>query len=313
MHQSRSRAGRLLSPAFPYTNYTLITREDSDALWAYLQSLPPVAQANRPSALRFPYGTQPALAVWRLLNFRPGEFRPDPAQDAAWNRGAYLVQGLSHCNACHAPRNALGATPGQQDFSGGMLRALGWYAPSLHDPDEAGVQHWQAAELRRWLKTGRIEHAAALGPMGEVVLGSTQHLSEADLDAMGRYLQALPLRKAPRKAAKSPDAQLLELGASLYDKHCADCHGEQGQGAPGIYPALAGNRSVTMSDANNLLRVVLQGGFAPATAGHPRPFGMPPFGGELSERELAALASFLRNSWGHAAGEISPLDINRLR
>lgn len=313
MHQGRSRDGRLLSPAFPYTNYTLVTRDDSDALWAYLQSLQPVAQANRPSALRFPYGTQPALAVWRLLYFRPGEFRPDPTQDMAWNRGAYLVQGLGHCSACHAPRNALGATPGQQDFGGGMLRGLGWYAPSLHDPAEAGVQHWQAAELRQWLKTGRIEHAAALGPMGEVVLGSTQHLSDADLDAMGRYLQALPLRTAPRTAAKPPDPQLLELGARLYGKHCADCHGEQGQGVPGIYPALAGNRSVAMADGSNLLRVLLQGAFAPATAGHPRPFGMPPFGGELDQRELAALASYLRNSWGHAAGEISPLDVNRLR
>jgi mono/diheme cytochrome c family protein len=313
LHNGRSRDGRLLSPAFPYTNYTLVTRADSDALFAYLQSLPPAPDANRPHALRFPYGTQPALAVWRALFFRPAVFQPDASQDAAWNRGAYLVQGLGHCNACHAPRNALGATPGQQDFGGGMLAALGWYAPSLHDPAEAGVQRWSADELRRWLRTGRTDHAAALGPMGEVVLGSTQHLSDADLDAMGRYLQSLPLRSAPRPAAPAADLQLRELGAKLYGKHCADCHGEQGQGVPGIYPALAGNRTVTLANGANLLRVLLQGGFAPSTSGHPRPFGMPPFAGELSERELAAIASFVRNSWGQSAGDLTPLDIVRLK
>ena len=313
LHQGRSRDGRLLSPAFPYSNYTLVTRADSDALHAYLQSLPPAAQPNRPGELRFPYGTQPALAIWRALFFRPGVFTPDANQDAAWNRGAYLVQGLGHCNACHAPRNALGATPGATDFSGGMLDALGWYAPSLHDPAEAGVQRWSADELRRWLKSGRTEHAAALGPMGEVVLGSTQHLSEADLAAMGRYLQSLPLRSAARPSPPAAGLALRELGAKLYGRHCADCHGEQGQGVPGIYPALAGNRTVTQTNPANLLRVLLQGGFAPATEAHPRPFGMPPFASELDERELAAIASFVRNSWGQSAGDLRPQDIVRLK
>ena len=314
LHHGRSRDGRLLSPAFPYPNYTLITREDSDALYVYLRSLAPVPQANLPHELRWPYGTQLAQAAWRALFFRPAVFQPEPARDAAWNRGAYLVQGLGHCNACHAPRNALGATPGTTDFSGGMLDALGWYAPSLHDAGEAGVAGWSAAELREWLKTGSNRHASALGPMAEVVLGSTQHLNEADLAAMGRYLQALPQRAAPRsRPTAAPDQALRELGGKLYEQHCAACHGEQGQGVAGIYPALAGNRVVTMGNSSNLLRVILRGGFAPATAEKPRPFGMPPFASEFSERELAAIASFLRSSWGHEAGDVSELDVNRLR
>lgn len=314
LHNGRSRDGRLLSPAFPYPNYTLIQRADSDALFAYLQSLPAVAQPNRPDELRWPYRTQPAQAVWRALFFRPAVFQPDPARDAVWNRGAYLVQGLGHCNACHAPRNAFGAIGSASDFRGGMLDALGWYAPSLHDPGEAGVTAWTAGELREWLKTGSNSHGSAQGPMAEVVLGSTQHLDEADLAAMGVYLQSLPTRASTRAPSDRPlDPTLRALGAELYEQHCAACHGEQGQGVAGIYPALLGSRVVTMESASNLLQIILRGGFAPATADKPRPFGMPPFASELNERELAAIASFLRSSWGHQAGEVSEVDVKRLR
>ncbi|QPF72485.1 c-type cytochrome [Roseateles sp. DAIF2] len=309
LHNGRGRDGRLLSPAFPYTNYALVTRADSDALFAYLQSLAPVAQPRRESELRFPYNTQAALAVWRALYFRPEVFRPDPGRGEVWNRGAYLVQGLGHCSACHAPRNGLGANGGPADFSGGLLEGLGWYAPSLHDTAEASVARWSPEALRQWLRSGRNEHATALGPMAEVVLGSTQHLSDADLDAMSSYLRGLPLQAHARAKPPRPEPGLRELGAKLYEQHCASCHGAQGEGVPGIYPALAGNRAVTMDSGANVLRIMLRGGFAPATAGNPRPFGMPPFAGVLSDHEIAAVASHLRNSWGNKAGDIRPLDV----
>jgi mono/diheme cytochrome c family protein len=313
LHNGRGRDGRLLTPAFPYTNYALVTRTDSDALYHYLQSLAPVAQANKPHELRFPYDTQAALWVWRALYFRPAVFQPEAARSAEWNRGAYLVQGLGHCNACHAPRNSLGAITGTDNYSGGMLKELGWYAPSLQDPAEAGVAGWSQAELMQWLKTGRNDHASALGPMSEVVLGSTQHLNEADLGAMATYLRALPQQPRPRPVPPRPEPALRELGAKLYGEQCASCHGERGEGAAGIYPALAGNRSVTMADSANLLRTMLRGGFAPATAGNPRPFGMPPFAGVLNDRELAAIASHVRNSWGNSAGDVRPLDVLRVK
>ena len=139
MHHGRSKDGRLLVPAFPYPNYTQVTREDSDAIYAYLQSLPAVAQANRPHALRFPYNTQAALGVWRALFFTPGTFAPGPVQSAEWNRGAYLVNGLGHCAACHTPRNALGASSQAQAFSGGLIPVQNWYAPALNVAAEAGV------------------------------------------------------------------------------------------------------------------------------------------------------------------------------
>jgi mono/diheme cytochrome c family protein len=313
LHNGRGRDGRLLTPAFPYPNYALVTRADSDALYAYLQSLPAVAQPNRAHELRFPYNTQLALAVWRALYFRPAVFKPDQRQSAEWNRGAYLIEGLGHCNACHAPRNSLGAVTNARELSGGALRELGWYAPSLHDTAEAGVAHWTRSELHDWLKHGRNRHASALGPMSEVILGSTQHLSDADLQAMGLYLQALPPINKQRTDAPPPDLALRELGGKLYEQHCAGCHGAQGQGVAGIYPALAGNRVLTMGSSDNLLRVMLRGGYAPATSGNPRPFGMPPFAGVLNDRELAAIASHLRSSWGHAAGDVTPLDVLRVK
>jgi mono/diheme cytochrome c family protein len=319
LHNGRGRDGRLLTPAFPYTNYALVSRVDADALFAYLRSLPAVSQANRPHQLRFPYDTQPALAVWRALYFRPAVYQNDDKRSVEWNRGAYLSQGLGHCNACHATRNSLGATAGLDDFSGGMLDALGWYAPSLHDKAEAGVAGWSPQALRQWLKTGTTfqagAEASALGPMGEVILGSTQHLNEADLSAMANYLQSLPQHStpAPPPTYRRPELALRELGGKLFADHCASCHGEQGQGVPGAYPALAGNRSVVMHNPANLLRIIQRGGFAPATAGNPRPFGMPPFAGRLSDTEMAALASFVRNNWGNEAADVRPLDVLQLK
>jgi mono/diheme cytochrome c family protein len=319
LHHGRSADGRLLTPAFPYDNTTLISRADSDALYAYLRSVPPVAQAVRAHELRFPFNTQAALAVWRALYFEPREFQPDTTQSAEWNRGAYLVQGLGHCNACHASRNALGATRGPLDLGGGLIPVHNWYAPSLTDRREAGVADWDRAEIVALLQTGVANRPSGLvsasGPMGEVVLRSTQHLNDADLGAMAVYLQTLgaqadvspPAVAAPALKAANPH------GEKLYADHCASCHGDNGEGVAGAYPPLAGNRAVTMDVPANLVRIVVEGGFAPATPGHPRPFGMPPFGQTLSNDDIAALLTHVRMSWGHQADAVSALQVNRYR
>lgn len=318
LHLGRSRDGRLLVPAHPVTNTTLVTREDADALHAWLQSQPAVAAPRREHELRWPYGTQIALAAWRALNFRPGVYQPDPAQDAAWNRGAYLARGLTHCSACHAARDGLGGDQGPADFRGGLLVGLGWTAPSLHDPAEAGVQHWSDDTLRRWLRDGHADGHTAQGPMAEVVLGSTSALNDADLAAISRYLRSLPDVAVARATPVASDARRRERGARLYGEHCASCHGEQGEGRRDdsgamAYPALAGSRLVAQASAANLLRIIERGGFGPATPGHPRPYGMPPFAGVLDAEELAALASHLRESFGHHAGEVDAVEVVRLR
>lgn len=318
MHHGRARDGRLLNPVFPYASYTHVTREDSDAIYAYLRSLPPVAQPDRPHALRFPYNTQLALGVWRALFFRAA----DPAvpvvqaagreKDAAWQRGAYLARGLGHCIECHSPRNALGAVGGAVELAGGAIPAQGWYAPSLADDHEAGVARWKPKDVVRLLQTGQGPGATVSGPMAEVVYGSTQHWSETDLRALAVFLQALPAApaRAPREVPPAQPAVLAQ-GGRIYEQQCAQCHGDAGQGAPGAYPALAGNRAVVMEPIQNLVSIVHGGGFAPATAGNPRPWGMPPFAHLLTDAETAAVLTYIRQSWGNRAPAVSELQVLR--
>jgi mono/diheme cytochrome c family protein len=315
MHNGRARDGRLLYPAFPYPNFTQVTRQDSDALYAYLRSLAPVSQPNRPHALRFPANMPGALAIWRALFFTPGVHRDEPSREASWNRGAYLVRGLGHCNACHASRNALGATRTESlELSGGLIPMQNWYAPSLASAEEAGVADWERADVVALLKTGVSARSAVMGPMAEVVYRSTQYLDEADLAAMATYLQSLPQAPVQRvRPLVRLDATTRERGAKLYETHCAQCHGKHGEGVAHAYPPLAGSRAVTMDNPANLVRAVLAGGFAPSTAGNPRPYGMPPFGQTLSESEIATLLTYIRASWGNQAQPVSALQVMRYR
>lgn len=309
MHHGRSADGRLLYPAFPYTSYTQVSRADSDALFAYLRSIPAVVQANRPHALAFPYSSQAALAVWRALFFRAGEFTPEPQQSTQWNRGAYLVRGLGHCAACHAERNFLGASSSAQALQGGVIPMQRWYAPSLASAREASVADWDTQEVVTLLKSGTSSRASAMGPMAEVVFSSTQYLNDTDLQAMAAYLQQLPQHTQAPRTAKTPDASQFSSGKKIYEDQCAQCHGEQGEGAQGAYPALAGNRVVTMDSPANLVQIVLDGGFAPATADNPRPYGMPPYQQTLDGAQIAAVLSFIRSAWGNTANTVSPLEV----
>ena len=309
MHHGRSADGHLLVPVFPYTSYTQVNRADSDALFAYLRSLPAVAQANRPHELAFPYNSQVALAVWRALFFRAAEFAPDPVQTAQWNRGAYLVRGPGHCAACHAERNVLGATSGAQALQGGVIPMQHWYAPSLASAREAGVADWSTAQVVALLKNGTSDHGSVMGPMADVVFGSTQHLLDADLEAIAVFLKALPPQTLAPRTVKAPAPSQFASGEKIYKEHCAQCHGEQGEGARGAYPALAGNRVVTMEQSANLLQIVLHGGYPPATAGNPRPYGMPPFQQTLDGPQIAAVLSYIRHAWGHAASPVSALEV----
>lgn len=310
MHNGRSRDGRLLYPAFPYPNFTHVTREDSDAIYAYLRSIPAAPTRNTPHKLRFPYDTQLALAGWRALFFTPGSFVADPAKSPEWNRGAYLADGLGHCIACHGSRNVLGATEEKLGLSGGLIPVENWYAPSLTSKREAGVSAWDTKDVVALLKTGTSPHGSVMGPMADVVFRSTQHLDDADLNAIAVFLKALP-DNTPAATDAPPvrrDAGVMARGAKIYDQRCAYCHGDTGQGAEGAYPPLAGNRAVLMETAVNLMQIVRHGGFLPATAGNPRPYGMPPFGHVLDDNEIAAVLTYVRGSWGNDALPVTPRD-----
>ncbi|WP_297657691.1 cytochrome c [Hydrogenophaga sp.] len=321
LHHGQSRDGRWLNPAFPYNNTTQITREDSDALFAYFRSLKPEDAPVPPHDMRWPYNTQFALKAWRTLYFK-ADAHISPPQGASPSqellRGAYLVNGLGHCSACHVPRDALGGQGDLLGLSGGLIPMQRWYAPSLLDPTEAGVQHWSIAEIVALFRDGRARDALASGPMAEVVQHSTRHWTPEDLRAMATYLRQLPSQSEaqPRKRA-DPDSRALSTGARLYEQHCAQCHGTEGEGVRHggaiAYPPLAGNRTVTMASPANLVQIVLNGGFGPTTAGHPRPFGMPPFVLELSDSDLASVLSHVRTQWGNEAGAVTALDVQQLR
>ncbi len=313
LHQGQSRDGRWLYPAFPYPNYTQVSRADSDALWAYFKSLPPTRQTPPANELRWPFNTQAALGLWRWWFFKPGEFQPDPARTVAWNRGAYLVRGLGHCSACHEARNWLGASTGLE-LSGGLMPVQNWLAPSLRDPAQAGVMHWSVADIAALLTTGVAPAGRVQGPMAEVVSRSTRHLTPADAHAMATFLKSLPeVSPAAPTDRTPPSPSVQQAGQRLYTQHCQTCHGAQGQGQPGAYPALAGNRLLRLEPAVNLVRAIALGGFGPSTPARPQPHGMPPFAQQLSDADIALLANHLRERWGRGGPPVAAHDVARYR
>ncbi len=313
MHEGISRDGRLLYPAFPYNHMTRLTEADVRDLWAYLGSLAPIRQDVPAHRLRFPYNLQASLALWRLMNFQPGRQQADPGKSVSLNRGAYLIEGVAHCGACHTPRDGLGGARLDRRLGGAMMPDERWLAPSLLDPAEAGVQDWPTEDVVALLGGGQNHRAVAMGPMAEVVFHGAQYLTEADLKAMAAYLRALPRVQIDPPDFVPARGNLFADGKALYAKHCADCHGAQGQGAPGAYPSLAGNRTVTMASPVNLVQAIVSGGFAPSTQQQPRPYGMPPFRTLLSDGEIASLATFLRQSWGHRANPVMPHEVQEVR
>jgi mono/diheme cytochrome c family protein len=313
LHDGRSRDGRLLYPVFPYTHTTLVSDRDSDALYVFLRSLPAVQKTTPEHVLRFPVNTQAALAGWRVLYFESARFQPVTNQSAEWNRGAYLARGLAHCSACHSARDALGGSSMGQRWGAGLMPDGHWLAPSLRASAQAGVADWSVESIADLLQHGRNDSATVMGPMAEVVSAGTQHLEREDLLAMAVFLKDLAADPAPLPVFESADAAQMVLGEKLYGQQCADCHGAAGQGAAGAYPALAGNRAVAMASHVNAVQAILAGGFAPATPGNAKPYGMPPFRTLMNDAEIAAVASFVRQSWGNRASAVRPQEVQRLR
>ncbi|MDZ7919348.1 c-type cytochrome [Rhodoferax sp.] len=321
LHHGQSRDGRVLIPAFPYTSFTHLAREDSDALYAYLQSLPAVHQAPPTQGLSWPYGSRWALKVWQAVNFTPAPALANaPAMSMSVERGRYLVQGLGHCNECHGGRNLWGAPAEKHNLTGAVMPGLPWYAPPLQGTIAGklpALEGWTAEDMAQFLTHGRNELAVASGPMAEVVHHSSQYLREPDAQAMAQYLISL---QTPATAANRPNPgstatpiNTQTVGSRVYEAQCAQCHGKQGEGKANAFPALAGNRAVTMDNTNNLILMVLYGGFGPSTAGVPQPHGMPPFVLALNNADIAAVLSHLRSAWGNRAAPVTEFDVNTIR
>jgi mono/diheme cytochrome c family protein len=218
---------------------------------------------------------------------------------------------------CHTPINRLGGSSESEAFQGGLIPMQNWYAPSLTNNKEAGLGNWSIKDISDLLRTGISARGAVYGPMAEVVYNSLQYLTPEDIQAMAVYLKSIGQNTAPTPATsnvpRTEGSLLLSLGKTVYDQHCASCHGKTGEGMAPNYPPLAQNQSIQMESAVNPIRMVLNGGYPPGTAANPRPYGMPPFAQNLSDNEVAAVVTYIRVSWGNRGAPVSAADANKLR
>ncbi|ASG25117.1 c-type cytochrome [Nitrospirillum viridazoti] len=309
LHEGKAPDGHLY-PAFPYNYYTRIGRADSDALFAYLRSLPPSPNRSPRNDLPFPFNIRALMMGWNLLFLDVGEYKPDPAKSAAWNRGAYLVEGPGHCAACHTPKNLFGAPRTSRDYHGGDI-GNGWYAPDITPNKRTGIGGWSDEELFQYLKTGRNVHANAAADMGEVVAYSTSRMTDDDVRAIIAYLRDRPARAddSPEK----PDPAVMKAGEAVYIDTCAACHRMDGAGSMAMFPRLPGSPNLQQPNPGTLIRVLLVGSRSLPTDARPTPTSMPAFNWKLRDEQIAAVATYVRNSWGNAAAPVDVDTVTKMR
>jgi mono/diheme cytochrome c family protein len=300
-HEGITKDGSYLYPAFPFAWYTKVTRDDSDAIFAYLKSLPAVHEPRKDSEIPFPFNIRTALITWRTAFFTAGAFTPDPQASAEVNRGGYLVEGLGHCGMCHNANKIVGNSGLAGKLGGGVID--GWYAPNITPDDHTGIGAWSDEQVVTYLKTGAAPGnlpGVAAGPMRQTIEESLSKMTDADLKAMVAYLRT---QKA-KESYKVKDLQAFNAagapGAGTYLSYCSSCHKPDGKGVEGAIPALAGNSSVQAKGPETVIRVILgglsaQNGLAP----------MPAIGAGMTDQEVADVTDYVRNAWGNAAPVIS--------
>ena len=306
LHAGRDDEGSYLYPAFPYPWFTKVTRADVDALKAFLDTLTPVRQADKPPKLPWFMSWRPSLMGWNLLNFDKGEFQPDRTKSAQWNRGAYLVEGLGHCGDCHTEKRFFGGTDKDRKLAGGYTKGghdNGWFASALTAEERGGLRDWSVDDIVSYLKTGSNARTAAAGPMVEVVENSTRHLTDADLTAIAVYLKSQPARDEPT-SVQALGRPAIERGQALFTDNCAACHMHDGNGIPHLFPALAGSSALQAREPATVLRVVLGGAQVPARPGQRAYIAMPAFGDKFDDGDVAAIVSYVRHAWENHASAV---------
>ena len=345
-----SKDGHNLYPAMPYVSYSKMNDADVAALYAYFEKgVPAVSHTLPKSTIPWPMNMRWPLKFWNMVFLPEGVYQFKPGQSEAWNRGAYLVQGLAHCSTCHTPRGigmqevALDETG--KGFLGGSILA-GWDAYNITSSRNSGIGTWSQAQLAQYLRTGNVPHLAqAAGPMGEAVEHSFSHLSAQDVDAIATYIRTIPAvddgSAAPRttlgRNATDVDAlrgvALTGAGsaavntsasgpmstpasasldpARLYLGNCATCHQATGAGSPdGYYPSLMRNSTVGAADAGNIAQVILRGVHRNASGND---VAMPGFATELSDEQIAALTDYLTTQFGNPKATLSAKTVAKLR
>jgi len=307
--------GEHLYPAFPYTAFTKVSDEDIAALFAYLNTVPAIQYAAIDNEMSFPFNQRSLLSFWKALFLDVGEFQPNAEKSDVWNRGAYLVDALAHCSACHSPRNLLGAEKKGAYLQGGKFidrvrdgSLHPWSAPNLTAaPNALGA--WSVDELSDYLKHGQNSFVDLFGPMNEVVQNSTRHLNDVDISAISQYLMDVPANKPAGRP--STDSQVLGMGRTVYNLHCGTCHLPTGLGDAEQGPRLAGASLVVQAaDPASLINVILYGPEIPEPPLETRRRKpMEEFQYELTDAEIAAVATFVRSSWGNTGGLVTPAQV----
>jgi mono/diheme cytochrome c family protein len=314
MHEGIASDGTRLFPAFPYTSFTKVTDADVDALFSYLRTLPRVSYQPPENDLllriRWP------LALWNAAFFSPRRFALNTKQSTEWNRGAYLVEGLGHCSACHSPRNMAMAEIPSRAYQGGVLQdevAAGqnrrWSAVNLTSA-KSGLAAWSVNDLAKYLQTGFSLRAGTFGPMNEVNSNSLRKLRPEDAHAMAVYLKSLP---ASEEVAESVPPEAVKAGEPIYKARCEKCHSASGRGGMFSGPPLAGSAVAQTGDPASLINIILYGPGKPKDISFGAWETMPSYASVLDDSDIAAVSNYIRGSWGNRGRALAASDVAQQR
>ena len=312
LNEGIRRDGANLYPAMPYTSYHRVTREDSDAIHAYLKTVEPIERAAPETSLGFPFNVRMGITAWNLLYGDGVPLESAEGKSEAWQRGQYLVDVLGHCGECHTPRGMTGAMQPDKRMMGAVLG--GYLAPSLLANDLA-ERGWNQDDLSSFLKLGMSDQGAMFNEMYPVFHNSTQYLADPDLNAIATFL----LGEQPPEAKVLTEVALDELSTSAqrgrqqYLNVCAGCHAVSGEGKPHIAVAMRGNTTLRLDDPRNLLRVIEDGIDEQQFTGFERIQPMPGFADKLDQQELTDLLNYLRQTWGGTDSDLALADVQALQ
>ena len=314
MHEGIAAGGYRLYPAFPYTAFTKVTDADIDAIYAFLRAVKAVRYT--PPSSGFVFTQRWGMASWNALFFSEGRFSPDAARSAEWNRGAYLVEGLGHCSACHTPRNLFMAEIAGKAFAGGLIQdqvAQGkirrWSAVNLTSAKN-GLGAWSVSDLAKYMQTGFSARGGTFGPMNEVIVNSLKKLTAEDVRAMAVYLKSLPAQEYRGDGVTPQEAN---AGEAIYKDRCEKCHSTSGRGGMFGGPPLAGSAVVQAEDPASLINIILYGPETPKEVAFGGWETMKPYTEVLNDSQVAAVSNYVRGSWGNRATTVKAADVTQQR
>ena len=302
--------GSRLYPAMPFNAYTKMSHDDVVAIHAYLKTIRPVHNPVVSDTLPFPFNIRAGMRAWDELYFNEGEFKPDPQKSPEWNRGAFLVQGPGHCGACHTPKSFLGGDKLSEYLQGSQLQ--GWVTPNITNDNTVGLGTWSVDDIATYLHTGHNRITAATGPMAEEIEDSSSKMTDSDVKAIATYLKSLPGDSKSAAPLKTDDP-MMKAGQAIFRDQCSACHAIDGKGVAQLFPSLAGSAMLRSRDPRSAIRLVLRGARSAATNAEPTAPGMPSFGRQLSDNQIAAVLTYARNAWGRPAPAVTAADVSEAR